>query len=630
MLKYIFGTFFLLLLTNPTVAQNKRIIDSLYTVEKNTSSPKDKLPILYTLIKSLRYRDSSECDQMGNKGIFLSQQLKDKHYESLFLSTLAIVYYYNNDIIKFKNALNKAFELASTNNDEIAKAQVWIKWGAYYMDRSKKDSALHYLLSAEDELRTIDGECQTKAIIYYNLAKFYSDQFLNEKSGQYCKLALANATICNDVDVKVTAYFANAYTYSNIYNDDTAKFRQYRDSTLLFYHLIFQSQQDSNLAYTNVVANSLYNVGNLYYDLGTKQGEDSANYYFEAVKKMNATSVNQFILCLMQLKQTKIHLKNKHLAEAKILLDEIPTRFAFLLENIEILAKFYDVQYLYAKQTNNVADALRYKELSTSYFDSLYSQEKVALSQKTETQFKNYKQEQELIVANEQIAIKRKLNFFYLAIAIVSLLSLVFMFRSYYFKQRDLMKTNALLEKEKQEAELQTKLKEEEAMNAIMEKELADQDRLVAIQEKLLTEQQKEKLQQELMSNRLQLDRKNEFLKEIKGKLPNLKTGDSSDLKQISKTVDKSLEADEEFDLLKSSFENTNPKFFTTLQEKAVHTLTKLDLKYCGYIKLGMSTKEIATLMNIEPKSMRMARYRIKQKLTLDKEQDLDSFILAI
>jgi hypothetical protein len=55
--------------------------------------------------------------------------------------------------------------------------------------------------------------------------------------------------------------------------------------------------------------------------------------------------------------------------------------------------------------------------------------------------------------------------------------------------------------------------------------------------------------------------------------------------------------------------------------------ILQLDLKYCGFILMKLSTKEIASQMNVEPKSIRMARYRIKQKLNLGKDEDLDQFI---
>ena len=129
------------------------------------------------------------------------------------------------------------------------------------------------------------------------------------------------------------------------------------------------------------------------------------------------------------------------------------------------------------------------------------------------------------------------------------------------------------------------------------------------------------------MTNNLQLERKNEILKDVQEKLLLIKTEKPSEVKSISKSINKSLEIDDEFEHLKTTFENTNPIFFKTIQQKAFGTLSKLDFKYCAYIKLGLSTKEIANHMNIEAQSMRMARYRIKLKLNLDKEQDLDSYI---
>ena len=42
---------------------------------------------------------------------------------------------------------------------------------------------------------------------------------------------------------------------------------------------------------------------------------------------------------------------------------------------------------------------------------------------------------------------------------------------------------------------------------------------------------------------------------------------------------------------------------------------------------MKVSNKEMASQMNVEPKSIRMARYRIKQKLELSKDEDLDVYI---
>ena len=234
------------------------------------------------------------------------------------------------------------------------------------------------------------------------------------------------------------------------------------------------------------------------------------------------------------------------------------------------------------------------------------------------------------MLLSENLQAKRKINYLYGSLFVLALISLIFMFSTYNFRQKAYIKANLLLQKANEEANLLSKLKEEEAMNAMLESEISEKELQIAIQEKILTEQQKDRLQNELMTNNLQLDRKNEVLKEIKEKLSFIKSEKPSEIKSISKSIDKNIEIDDEFELLKTNLENTNPVFFTTLQHQAKNGLTKLDFKYCGYIKLGMSTKEIANHMNIETQSMRMARYRIKQKLNLNKDQDLDNYIRSI
>jgi DNA-binding CsgD family transcriptional regulator len=44
-------------------------------------------------------------------------------------------------------------------------------------------------------------------------------------------------------------------------------------------------------------------------------------------------------------------------------------------------------------------------------------------------------------------------------------------------------------------------------------------------------------------------------------------------------------------------------------------------------MRMQLNTKEIAQMLNIEPKSIRMARYRLKKKLNLPEETDLINFI---
>ncbi len=70
-----------------------------------------------------------------------------------------------------------------------------------------------------------------------------------------------------------------------------------------------------------------------------------------------------------------------------------------------------------------------------------------------------------------------------------------------------------------------------------------------------------------------------------------------------------------------------HPYFFNRLHEKATQKLTPLDLRYCAYIYLQMNTKQIAQVLHIEPQSVRMSKYRLKQKFGLDKPVDFEAFL---
>ena len=55
--------------------------------------------------------------------------------------------------------------------------------------------------------------------------------------------------------------------------------------------------------------------------------------------------------------------------------------------------------------------------------------------------------------------------------------------------------------------------------------------------------------------------------------------------------------------------------------------LTVSDKKLCAYLKMDLSSKEIAPLMNLTYRSVEMTRYRLRKKLNLSREQNLIEFL---
>lgn len=148
---------------------------------------------------------------------------------------------------------------------------------------------------------------------------------------------------------------------------------------------------------------------------------------------------------------------------------------------------------------------------------------------------------------------------------------------------------------------------------------------------KTIIQEEKEQAQKELINSILHIEKKNEILNELKTRLLKQNNLNENSINEsIFKTINSGLQIDDDFEKFNNNFNRIYPEFFSKLQQKSNNSLTQLDLKYCGFILMRVSNKEIANQMNIEPKSFRMARYRIKQKLFLTKTDDLDQYIQNI
>lgn len=70
-------------------------------------------------------------------------------------------------------------------------------------------------------------------------------------------------------------------------------------------------------------------------------------------------------------------------------------------------------------------------------------------------------------------------------------------------------------------------------------------------------------------------------------------------------------------DHLLMELESSNSRFQHQLKHRHPR-LTAYDLRLCTYLKSNLSTKEIATLLNITPDSVKKAKHRLRKKLGMD------------
>ena len=104
---------------------------------------------------------------------------------------------------------------------------------------------------------------------------------------------------------------------------------------------------------------------------------------------------------------------------------------------------------------------------------------------------------------------------------------------------------------------------------------------------------------------------------------------DNRELKNIINQIEYNVNTNENWENLKKHFNAIHLGYYDKLIS-LYPTLSDIELRHCIFIKLFMQTKEIASILNIDPKSVQASRYRIKKKMELDESIDLRDYLIKI
>lgn len=194
----------------------------------------------------------------------------------------------------------------------------------------------------------------------------------------------------------------------------------------------------------------------------------------------------------------------------------------------------------------------------------------------------------------------------YLLLCVGLLAFIHLLYKRYYMSYRQ-----ELLDKTQKELELKELENKQQAMRFANEKLQQD----IASKNK------------ELATSTMNIIKKNEFLNRIKSRINNRKS--DKDLQDVIKIIDENLNDSDDWKLFESAFNNADKHFLTTI--KSSHpNLTPNDLRLCAYLRLNLSSKEIAPLLNISTRSVEVKRYRLRKKMNLPHEVSLTNYILEL
>lgn len=284
------------------------------------------------------------------------------------------------------------------------------------------------------------------------------------------------------------------------------------------------------------------------------------------------------------------------------------------IQTYELLSKIHFADKEYRK-------ALSCKDSVILMQDSLHRVKNGHLLENSKIRFELQEAQYNLSLKEFQLSNQKRIFIGAVILAFIILLLLVWVLRSRVIKRRQEKKIE--LEKRRIiELELEQQKKEK----------LLFENRLRENETKMQLEQ--EKLKNEIEARNRQLAAKalaaagnNQLLEELIVALSESPAPNSSTLKQLRKFKER-LDSGNDWNEFISHFDQVNHGMLTTLQQ-TYPDLNSGDVRFISYLYMNLNTKEISSIMNITPDACRKRKERVRQKIGLEADSDLYTFLCS-
>ena len=260
------------------------------------------------------------------------------------------------------------------------------------------------------------------------------------------------------------------------------------------------------------------------------------------------------------------------------------------------MSESYRIQSRAFELQNTKGLALNAFKNFKSINDSIFNASKSQQIEELNTIYETEKKEQQIALQENEIVLleeKQRAAALQNTLLIGGIIALVSLFGLLFYGIRQKMKRNKL-EKEKVDAELAFKKKE-------------------------------------LTTHALNLARKNETLENLKIKAQELKNkeGSNSGYNQLINSINFDLQDDNNWQNFSRYFEEVHKDFNSNVKTKYPQ-ISSNELRLLALLKMNLSSKEIANILNISPEGIKKARYRLRKKLNLTTEDSLQDLVLSL
>lgn len=196
----------------------------------------------------------------------------------------------------------------------------------------------------------------------------------------------------------------------------------------------------------------------------------------------------------------------------------------------------------------------------------------------------------------------------------------------YYTRKIVLLK----IKRDKHKISEKIKIQQEEILRKETEQ---NEKKLMALKNEQLS-QELELKRRELANAATNILYKNELLNNLHEELLNLKDKEgkklsNEQLQKVNILINNARSDERDWDIFEKSFNESHENFFKKLKVY-YPTLSPNDLKLCAYLRLNMSSKDIASLVNISTRGIEIRRYRLRKKFNLPTDKNLNEFLMEL
>ncbi|MCR9248776.1 MAG: tetratricopeptide repeat protein [bacterium] len=353
-------------------------------------------------------------------------------------------------------------------------------------------------------------------------------------------------------------------TYPTINMGSTFRDLGNLDEALKYYQIAYETSKECE--YTETMCTAQYGIGLIYADQGReKLAEEWLIGSYNLAKRLNLKST---------------------------LTDITETLYQYYKKK-----KKYDVALQFLEEYQNLKDdsfnETLTEQLTTLELNYRFEIERDSLAHQNQT---------ELLTLNAELKQQQVLQYLIISGLLVALVFVFILYRNYRLKRS----ANYLLENK----------------NRIQAEKLA----LEEVSRKHF-ENENNKKARSLTAASIQMLALNEKIADLINHLNNSHNLDENGRKLILKELAKLRDSESQWDSLKIHFESVHPYFFERL-EQFYHDLSTNDFKLLAFLKMKLSNKEIAVILNVTTGAVEQAKRRLKKKIGMSADEtDILAFI---